>query len=62
MLSKLGDRLYADLNKDLNALTLEEGQLIKRLEKSVHVCLKYLRKLKDHCKHYDPGTPYVFMH
>jgi hypothetical protein len=30
---------------------------IKRLEKSIHACLKYLRKLKDYCKLNDPGTP-----
>jgi len=57
MIIKFSDRLYADLNKDLNALVLEEDQLIKRLEKSIHVCLKYLRKLKDYCKLNDPGTP-----
>jgi hypothetical protein len=57
MITKFSDRLYADLNKDLNALVLEEDQLIKRLEKSIHVCLKYLRKLKDYCKLNDPGTP-----
>jgi hypothetical protein len=36
---------------------LEEEQVIKRLEKSIHVCLKYLRKLKDYCKLNDPKTP-----
>lgn len=57
MITKLSDRLYADMSKDLNALMLEEAQLIKRLEKSIHTCLKYLRKLKDYCKLNDPGTP-----
>jgi putative methionine-R-sulfoxide reductase with GAF domain len=46
MITKFSDRLYADLNKDLNELMLEEEQVIKRLEKSIHVCLKYLRKLE----------------
>jgi hypothetical protein len=57
MITKFSDRLYADMNKDLNALMLEEQYAIKRLEKSVHVCLKYLRKLKDYCKLNDPETP-----
>lgn len=57
MITKFSDRLYADMNKDLNALMLEEEFAIKRLEKSVHVCLKYLRKLKDYCKLNDPATP-----
>src|ERR1700761_9401327 len=57
MITKFSDRLYADLNKDLNALHLEEAQVIKRLEKSIHVCIKYLRKLKDYCKLNDPGSP-----
>ena len=56
MISKLSDRLYADLNKDLNALALEEDLLVKRLEKSIHICLKYLRKLKDYCQLHDPAT------
>jgi hypothetical protein len=56
MISKLSDRLYAELNKDLNALALEEDLMVKRLEKSIHVCLKYLRKLKDYCKLNDPTT------
>ncbi|RCH56827.1 hypothetical protein DJ568_02940 [Mucilaginibacter hurinus] len=57
MLTKFSDRLYADLNRDLNALVLEEDQLIKRYERSIHACVKYLKKLKDHCKTNDPGTP-----
>jgi hypothetical protein len=57
MITKISDRLYADLQKDLNALVLEEGQLIKRLEKSIHLCLKYLRKLKEHFKLHDPASP-----
>lgn len=57
MITKFSDRLYADLNKDLNALALEEEQLIKRLERAIHIFLKYLRKLKDYCKLNDPGTP-----
>lgn len=56
MISKFSDRLYADLNKDLNALALEETLMVKRLEKSIHICLKYLRKLKDYCKLNDPAT------
>jgi hypothetical protein len=56
MISKFSERLYADLNKDLNALALEEDVMVKRLEKSIHVCLKYLRKLKDYCKLNDPAT------
>ena len=57
MLTKFSDRLYADLNRDLNALALEEDQLIKRYERSIHACVKYLKKLKDFCKVNDPGTP-----
>jgi hypothetical protein len=56
MITKFSDRLYADLNKDLNALMLDDEQVIKRLEKSIHVCIKYLRKLKDYCKLNDPPT------
>ncbi|OOQ56617.1 RteC domain-containing protein [Mucilaginibacter pedocola] len=57
MITKISDRLYADLTRDLNALVLEEEQAIKRMERSIHVCLKYLRKLKEHCKLNGPGTP-----
>lgn len=57
MISKFSDRLYADLSKDLNALVLEEAMIVKRLEKSIYLCLKYLRKLKDYCKLNDPSTP-----
>lgn len=57
MIAKISDRLYADLNRDLNALALEEDQLIKLYERSIHACVKYLKKLKDYCKLHDPGTP-----
>jgi hypothetical protein len=56
MISKFSDRLYADLTRDLNALALEEDLTVRRLEKSIHVCLKYLQKLKDFCKLHDPAT------
>jgi len=56
MISKFSDRLYADLSKDLNELTLEDHLIVERLEKSIHVCLKYLRKLKDYCKLNDPAS------
>lgn len=56
-MTKFYDRLFADLNKDLNAVTLEEHEDIRRLERSVRLCLKYLQKLKDFCKAHDPGTP-----
>jgi hypothetical protein len=57
MITKFSDRLYADLNKDLNSLVLEEGQMIRRVEKSIHVCLKCLRKLKDYYKLNDSASP-----
>ncbi|QQL49971.1 RteC domain-containing protein [Mucilaginibacter ginkgonis] len=56
MIAKFSERIYNDLTKDLNELVLEENDLIKRLEKSIHICLKYLRKLKDYCKLNDPQT------
>ncbi len=56
MIVKFSERLFADLTKDLNAHALEEGQVIKRLERSVHTCLKYLRKLKDYWKQSNPST------
>jgi hypothetical protein len=57
MLVKFSERLYADLNKDLNTLLLDDEPVIKRLEKSIHASLKYLKKLKDYCKLNDPSTP-----
>jgi len=57
MILKFSERLYADLNKDLNALMLGDDETIQRLEKSIHVCLKYLRKLKDYVKAHDPENP-----
>jgi hypothetical protein len=57
MIAKFSERLYADLNKDLNAILLDDEQVIKRQEKSIHTCLKYLRKLKDYAKLNDPATP-----
>jgi hypothetical protein len=36
---------------------LGEDDTIQRLEKSIHVCLKYLQKLKDYVKAHDPETP-----
>ncbi|WPU98409.1 RteC domain-containing protein [Mucilaginibacter sp. cycad4] len=56
MILKFSERLYADLNKDLNTLLLEEDHLVRRLEQSVHLCLKSLRKLKDFCKAHEPGS------
>lgn len=56
MILKFSERLYADLNKDLNTLLLEEDHLVKRLEQSVHICLRSLRKLKDFCKAHEPGS------
>jgi len=53
MILKFSERLYADLNKDLNTLILEENDQISRLEKSILACLKYLRKLKEYCKAHD---------
>lgn len=56
MILKFSERLYADLHRDLNEITLEEDQTIKRLERSIYSCLKYLRKLKDFCKLNSPKT------
>lgn len=57
MITKFSERLYADLSRELNEFVLEEDNAIKRLEKSVHSCLKYLKRLKDFCKEHDPVTP-----
>jgi len=54
MLKKFSDRLYADLNRDLTALALEEQQPVKKLERSVHTCVKCLHKLKEFCKAHEP--------
>ncbi|RVT98448.1 hypothetical protein EOD41_16795 [Mucilaginibacter limnophilus] len=57
MIAKFSERLYADLNRDLNEYVLGEDNPIKRLEKSVHSCVKYLIRLKEFCKEHDPSTP-----
>ena len=57
MITKFSERLYADLSRELNEFVLEEDNAIKRLEKSVHSCLKYLKRLKEFCKEHDPVTP-----
>jgi hypothetical protein len=54
MIFKFSERLYEDLNSALGALKLEEKQLIKRLEQSVHVCIKYFTRLKDFYKENEP--------
>lgn len=56
MYSKFCDRLYDDLQKDLTVLSLDEGQAIKRYERAVMLCLKYLKKLKDHWALHGPST------
>ncbi|WP_121811248.1 RteC domain-containing protein [Mucilaginibacter kameinonensis] len=57
MIAKFCDRLFADLNKDLNEVTLEEHEDMRRLERSVRLCLRYLQKLKDFCKTHEPASP-----
>ena len=50
MVTKFSERIFADLNKDLNTFVLNENNPVKRLEQSVQSCIKYLQRLKEFCK------------
>jgi len=54
MIFKFSERLYEDLNEALGALRLEEKQIIKRLEQSVLISVKYFTRLKDFFKENPP--------
>jgi hypothetical protein len=56
MIFKFSDRLYEDLNGALGSLRLEEKQLIKRLEQSVHVCIQHFTRLRDFYKEHEPAS------
>ena len=56
MIFKYSERLYEDLENALGALKLEEKQLIKRLEQSLLVCIKFFTRLRDFYKEHEPKT------
>lgn len=57
MIAKFSEKLYADLMRELNEFALEEDVMIRRLERSVKSCIKFLLRLKEFCKAHDPSTP-----
>lgn len=56
MITKFSDRLFADLERELNEHVLNETSAIKRLEKSVNSCIKHLLKLKAFFKEKNPSA------
>jgi len=56
MIFKYSERLHEDLEGALGALKLEEKQLIKRLEQSVLVCIKFFTRLRDFYKEHEPKS------
>ena len=56
MIFKFSERLYEDLEAALGALKLNEKQLIKRLEASVEVCIKFFSRLRDFYKEHIPES------
>ncbi|MFA6084670.1 RteC domain-containing protein [Mucilaginibacter sp.] len=56
MILKFSERLYEDLNSALGALKLEEKRLLKRLEQSVLVCIKFFTRLRDFYKEHEPNS------
>ena len=56
MIFKFSERLYDDLNDALGALKLGEGHLLKRLEESVLVCIKYFTRLRDFYRAHPPKS------
>jgi hypothetical protein len=56
MIFKFTERLYEDLDAALGALKLNEKQLIKRLEESVLVCVKFFTRLRDFYKENEPKS------
>jgi hypothetical protein len=56
MIFKFSEKLYEDLDAALGALKLNEIQLIKRLEQSVLVCIKFFTRLRDFYKENEPKS------
>jgi hypothetical protein len=56
MIFKFSERLFEDLNGALGALKLEEKLLIKRLEQSILVCVRYFTRLRDFFKEHEPKS------
>lgn len=56
MIFKFSERLYEDLEAALGALKLTEKHLIKRLEQSVEVCIKFFTRLRDFYKEHIPPS------
>lgn len=47
MIIKFSERLYAEMNKELALIAMdEENNAVKRYERSVQVCIKYFTRLK----------------
>lgn len=54
MIFRFSEKLYEDLNSALGAIKLEEKQLLKRLEQSTLICVKYFTRLRDFFKENQP--------
>jgi hypothetical protein len=53
---KYGEKLFGEMMEELDAIGFKEKVLMRRMEQSITVCLKYLRWIKDFVKANPPES------